>query len=509
MWNAWGRDHQDFWAQRAAQTGAESAFAYFADAYWRNNPETAAVPLTADEQKLFDDFYEASNFDETWTPPPSMIDGMFLSALLAKLTFEERNAIDGYADRGSQAINALARDGIDHPVVRALDSALAKFHTQAAGTVYSGVSRRTVEDIRALAHAGRTTFQNKAFVSTSLDRAVADRHHRDGYVLNINVPAGASALYIQDFKNANEVGYGESEFLLPRNSLFRIDAVGEKEATLTVLPTAPVTKAYDESKHPRKPRGRAGGGQFAPKAQGDVVALALRASGEKSATRVLYFSQGDGSDLDRNARFFTNTNANGTFESGKLRIELHDPDKQQRTVFERSMSSLPAYVRQALDKRYALLDARFRKPSLLVKTYDESKHPRNAKGSGRNAGRFAPRGGASAADFEEHNFKSSVGQWNDEARKVGFNELNAALLANALRVLDVSRERMHLVMQRAWELHKRITGSDKDDEGKTSLMAWAQLKPELPYILKLKMASAKHPPRVWWGGALDFILMRR
>lgn len=76
------------------------------------------------------------------------------------------------------------------------------------------------------------------------------------------------------------------------------------------------------------------------------------AAKETGGSRVFNFSQGEGSDLDRNVKFVTNTNKDGKFERGALRIAIHDPNTQKREIHQRPMSDLPKLVAQVLAKKY-------------------------------------------------------------------------------------------------------------------------------------------------------------
>lgn len=91
------------------------------------------------------------------------------------------------------------------------------------------------------------------------------------------------------------------------------------------------------------------------------------ASRETAGSRVFKFSQGDGSDLDRNVRMVTNTNSSGTFERGALRVEIFDPDTQKRHVYQRKMSELPMLVRQVIQKRYSSTSQHRRNSANVVK----------------------------------------------------------------------------------------------------------------------------------------------
>lgn len=92
-----------------------------------------------------------------------------------------------------------------------------------------------------------------------------------------------------------------------------------------------------------------------------------RAAAETGVRHVFVFSQGDGSDLDKNVRFVTNTNRFGLFERGRLRIEIHNPDAMRPKVFERSLGDLPRLVEQARGKKYEWVDESWRGRDVVVK----------------------------------------------------------------------------------------------------------------------------------------------
>lgn len=91
------------------------------------------------------------------------------------------------------------------------------------------------------------------------------------------------------------------------------------------------------------------------------------AASETGGSRVFGFASGDGSDLDKSVRFATNTNKDGKFERGALRVEISDPDTQKRSVHQRSMSELPKLVKQVLGKRYAPTSQHRRNSAYVMK----------------------------------------------------------------------------------------------------------------------------------------------
>lgn len=77
-----------------------------------------------------------------------------------------------------------------------------------------------------------------------------------------------------------------------------------------------------------------------------------QASKETGGSRVFNFSTGEGSDLDKNVKLITNTNKDGEFERGTLRIVIEDGDTQKRTIHTREMLQLPQLVKQLREKKY-------------------------------------------------------------------------------------------------------------------------------------------------------------
>ncbi len=165
-----------------------------------------------------------------------------------ELTVQQRNALSAY-QKTSGDYNAYLRTGKtpngvpDHHVatfmerlkseIASVDQALASASLPDAVTVMRGIS-----DPNAVFNLGEhgdlsslvgTTYTDKGFTSTTLDKKVAEyfkgESNANGAVLEITVPKGAHAGWMQ-IAGVNDAG--ESELLLARNSKFKVTGVTPK-----------------------------------------------------------------------------------------------------------------------------------------------------------------------------------------------------------------------------------------------------------------------------------------
>lgn len=102
--------------------------------------------------------------------------------------------------------------------IEAIDSAFEKTKLDTPTTVHRGVGYEMLDDFGGDDLSGSTIIDD-AYVSTSLRRGVASAH-ADGGIVEIRVPAGAQAIFMDRWK---VTGWdSESELLLPRGSKFRV-----------------------------------------------------------------------------------------------------------------------------------------------------------------------------------------------------------------------------------------------------------------------------------------------
>jgi hypothetical protein len=137
------------------------------------------------------------------------------------LTTAERTAAAGYQEEDYFTLNRALRGGkdiaaMDPPMrtqVASLDAAIARTATPADLRVFRGVPTQIVET-----WAPGDIQSDLGFMSTSLARGGA-RPFAEGAILEIQVPAGTSGLYMDELHK----GYGhEVELLLPRDTKLRI-----------------------------------------------------------------------------------------------------------------------------------------------------------------------------------------------------------------------------------------------------------------------------------------------
>jgi hypothetical protein len=147
----------------------------------------------------------------------------------AKLSENEKFALETYTghdyaslNKGRKALRAgegmtdWARD-----IVKNLDGALAKGKTDRDIIVHRGVSG--VDVIREIRMNVGGTFSDRAYQSTSVDSALA-RDFGSDMVVNIHVPKGSIGAYVGGLRMENHY---EREFILPRNSTYRIIGVSK------------------------------------------------------------------------------------------------------------------------------------------------------------------------------------------------------------------------------------------------------------------------------------------
>lgn len=176
------------------------------------------------------------------------------------LTKEERTEVQHYTAEGYSTINERLRQGFSSIHAALIDSAIAKSVLTSDTVVYRGVNLTAFTNKLDTLQPGET-ITDKGFVSTSGSLATAATFSR-GLVMEIRLPAGSRALYVEDFSASK--GEEEDEYLLPRGSTFvyvtrRTTKTGRKIYTFDL---APRTTADWNPLQPRVPAGQAGGGEW-------------------------------------------------------------------------------------------------------------------------------------------------------------------------------------------------------------------------------------------------------
>lgn len=151
------------------------------------------------------------------------------------LSEDERTAVKEYQGSGYEDLNkwlsGREHGGSESTLARRrdlLDTAIAKSFTDSDMTVYRGGKGWDAHNWPD--QVGKEiTF--KSYTSTSVDRSEAETFAGNtSYV--IDVPSGASALYMNQIIGASNSMANERELLLPRNSRFKVDRVEIKSKTV-------------------------------------------------------------------------------------------------------------------------------------------------------------------------------------------------------------------------------------------------------------------------------------
>ena len=146
-----------------------------------------------------------------------------------KLSRQERLALLTYQGGEFRQINNALRSSGEPPkkyakTVKDLDAAIAKKAIGADVTVYRGMN---LSDPAARAVVDKwepgATFQDKAYISTSLDRKLTHETFADpsGATIEIRVPKGSHGAYM-NAANDNPHLASEKELLLPRSTQYRV-----------------------------------------------------------------------------------------------------------------------------------------------------------------------------------------------------------------------------------------------------------------------------------------------
>jgi hypothetical protein len=150
-------------------------------------------------------------------------------------TDKEREAIELYQSSGYRTINGCLRgeekaDSETRGTIKKMDSLLEKSQTKEDVTAYRGVDEKTFEK---LSGEGMKSFQDKGFVSTSLNSGFAKTYaEENGGTIKIEVPKGTNAYFLNN-RYLSTMKH-EHELLLSRGKTFEIKSVDSKTRTITV-----------------------------------------------------------------------------------------------------------------------------------------------------------------------------------------------------------------------------------------------------------------------------------
>lgn len=157
---------------------------------------------------------------------------------------DEDDALGSFLEGGSTHINNRARHGHLDDEIKSLDSYIGRHHSPHAMTVFRGVSPHNESPdpgSKRQTYKPGGDYLNKAYTSTSIYPTVTSGFMRDGgHLLQLKVPKHHHGAFIPG---------KEGEFILPRNTLFHVDAAEDMET-----PTGKRVKHVMARLLPRKDR---------------------------------------------------------------------------------------------------------------------------------------------------------------------------------------------------------------------------------------------------------------
>ena len=167
---------------------------------------------------------------------PSAHEMEMLDKMMSQRTFgldisKFKNAVDVYQTAHGYTINEALRDpNISEDQVQTwidgIDSAIqAVPATTIPMTVYRGIKGNGLDFFESL-NAG-DDFQDKGFFSTTLDTNIAAKfsvvgNMYQGIVMRLNLPVGTKGLFTSSVTGLQAPSSREAEFVLPRNSKFKV-----------------------------------------------------------------------------------------------------------------------------------------------------------------------------------------------------------------------------------------------------------------------------------------------
>jgi len=138
-------------------------------------------------------------------------------------TFPEHQSLKKYKGDAYSNLNYdLRKYGhSDNPIVTDIDVMIGKSRIEAPGVrVYRGGDKRTAAIFGDVGDSIGTEIQDRAYVSTTLNRQSAESMtFGHGTLIEIEIPQGAPGLYMEPY---SVLEYSEAELLLPRDSVFKV-----------------------------------------------------------------------------------------------------------------------------------------------------------------------------------------------------------------------------------------------------------------------------------------------
>ena len=144
----------------------------------------------------------------------------------ASLTLKEQAAITAYTGKPYEDINGALRAGGNHPSTKDIDSGIAKHRAKEDMVLARGFKSNALEAMvgsnpEALLKPG-VKFTDKGYVSTTrkANTAEAFAGFEEGYAMKVSVKKGSTIAPVRHLSKHK----AEDEYVLPRNSTFRVSA---------------------------------------------------------------------------------------------------------------------------------------------------------------------------------------------------------------------------------------------------------------------------------------------
>ncbi len=152
----------------------------------------------------------------------------------------QKESLHNYFSFGYRHINDMLRgkhvaDDVKHYAkqdIKQIDAAIKAHTISSPITVFRGISTQVAKNLNP-----GTTFIEKGYSSTTVDKELADHYANGGVTAQIDVPAGAHGIYSEsDLFWADRPRANEREFLLPRGTTYEVTGREGRVVHMRVLP---------------------------------------------------------------------------------------------------------------------------------------------------------------------------------------------------------------------------------------------------------------------------------